>query len=215
MAWRSTTAEYSTKTLSRPQACERWNRGWSNPCEVSSPRIPRWTWSLMAVPPHQWQLAKNGYSLISKRQNPASNAPPRSPPHWPLSKAFRAKRIGVLTPYTAEINNISRRLHRLPTDFRCRCLARLTNHWIQQYRVLHRSRSKLGCAVLPNMGQVDVVFVSCTSVRLLETCAALEESLDIPVISSNQAMAWHALRLARIDDVLPQFGSLYRLPLPM
>jgi hypothetical protein len=27
-------------------------------------------------------------------------------------------------------------------------------------------------------------------------------------------MAWHALRLAGIEDSLGQFGSLYELPLP-
>jgi maleate isomerase len=33
------------------------------------------------------------------------------------------------------------------------------------------------------------------------------------VSSSNHAMAWHALRLAGIEDRLPQFGSLFTLPL--
>ena len=60
---------------------------------------------------------------------------------------------------------------------------------------------------------VDAIFVSCTSVRLMLVCAELEKSLGIPLTSSNHAMAWHALRLAGIDDKLGHFGSLYDLPL--
>ena len=60
---------------------------------------------------------------------------------------------------------------------------------------------------------VDAVFVSCTSVRLMQACAELEKNLGIPLTSSNQAMGWHALRLAGINDKLSHFGSLYELPL--
>ena len=61
--------------------------------------------------------------------------------------------------------------------------------------------------------EVDAVFVSCTSVRLMQACAELEKNLGIPLTSSNHAMAWHALRLAGIDDKLGQFGSLFELAL--
>ena len=61
--------------------------------------------------------------------------------------------------------------------------------------------------------ELDAIFVSCTSVRLMEACAELEKNLGIPLTSSNHAMAWHALRLAGIEDRLGQFGSLYDLPL--
>ena len=61
--------------------------------------------------------------------------------------------------------------------------------------------------------EVDAIFVSCTSVRLVEACAELERNLGIPLTSSNHAMGWHALRLAGIDDKLGHFGSLYELPL--
>jgi maleate isomerase len=37
--------------------------------------------------------------------------------------------------------------------------------------------------------------------------------LGKPVTSSNHAMAWHCLRLAGVDDALPQFGRLFTLPL--
>lgn len=58
---------------------------------------------------------------------------------------------------------------------------------------------------------VDAVFVSCTSLRVADQVAALEEKLGKPVLSSNHAMAWHALRLAGVDDPLPQFGRLFQI----
>ena len=36
-----------------------------------------------------------------------------------------------------------------------------------------------------------------------------ETELGKPVISSNQALGWHCLRLAGVNDRLPQFGSLF------
>jgi maleate isomerase len=56
---------------------------------------------------------------------------------------------------------------------------------------------------------VDAVFVSCTSLRLVEQVEALERETGKPVTSSNHAMAWHALRLAGIADKLPDRGRLF------
>jgi maleate isomerase len=55
------------------------------------------------------------------------------------------------------------------------------------------------------------VFVSCTSVRLAEAAADIEQEVGLPVTSSNHAMAWHALRLTGIEDNLPKLGSLFSL----
>jgi len=52
-------------------------------------------------------------------------------------------------------------------------------------------------------------FISCTSLRLVEQVVGIENEIGIPVTSSNHAMAWHCLRLAGVDDRLPEFGRLY------
>lgn len=38
---------------------------------------------------------------------------------------------------------------------------------------------------------VDAIFLSCTNLRTLSVIAALERDLDMPVLSSNQVLAWH------------------------
>ena len=126
--------------------------------------------------------------------------------------AFKARRIGVLTPYTAEVNKIvaeyiAARGYQVPVfgsfnEGQDTSVARITPASIES-----------AVRELLKHAEVDAVFVSCTSVRLMEACADLEKSLGIPLTSSNHAMAWHALRLAGIEDSLAQFGSLYDLSL--
>ncbi len=57
----------------------------------------------------------------------------------------------------------------------------------------------------------DAYLVSCTAVRSLEVVADLERDLGKPVLTSNQAAAWHALRSLGVKDVIPGFGRLLTL----
>lgn len=54
----------------------------------------------------------------------------------------------------------------------------------------------------------DALVLSCTDMRSVEIIARLEETVGKPVISSNQAMAFQAMRLAGIPDEIPGFGRL-------
>lgn len=56
----------------------------------------------------------------------------------------------------------------------------------------------------------DRVFVSCTNVRTLEILQSTEDELGIPIISSNQALAWHMLTSAGIAHHPEGFGRLFR-----
>ena len=122
--------------------------------------------------------------------------------------AFQAQRIGVLTPYTREVNKIvadyiTARGYEVPVfgsfnEGLDTNVARITPDSIER-----------GVREIRHHADVDMIFVSCTSVRLMAACAELEKNLSIPLTSSNHAMAWHALRLANINDDLSSFGSLY------
>jgi len=56
--------------------------------------------------------------------------------------------------------------------------------------------------------------VSCTSLRTFGIVADLEEELGRPVVSSNQALAWHLHRLAGVQDAVPGLGTLFEHGLP-
>jgi maleate isomerase len=127
-------------------------------------------------------------------------------------RAFGARRIGVLTPYRADVNRIvasyiAARGFTVPVfgsfnEEDDNIVARITPKSIKQ-----------GILAIRKRADIDAVFVSCTSVRLAEAAAEIEGEIGLPVTSSNHAMAWHALRLARYDEQLPRWGRLFTLPL--
>jgi maleate isomerase len=55
----------------------------------------------------------------------------------------------------------------------------------------------------------DAVFVSCTSLRALQVIDRAERQLGKPVVSSNQALAWHLMRLAGLTDTPEGAGQLF------
>lgn len=128
-------------------------------------------------------------------------------------KALGARRVGVLTPYRADVNAIvaayiAARGIEVPV---------FGSFNEQNDAVVSRiSQASLAAAVarLLDMAELDAIFVSCTSVRLAEAVVGLEEQFAIPLTSSNHAMAWHCLRLAGIDDIRPEHGRLFTRPLP-
>lgn len=58
----------------------------------------------------------------------------------------------------------------------------------------------------------EAVFVSCANIAAIEIIAELEKRLNKPVVTSNQAALWHALRTAGIGDNIPSLGRLLSLP---
>lgn len=57
----------------------------------------------------------------------------------------------------------------------------------------------------------DALFISCTAIRSAGLIASLEAELGLPVMTSNQVMAWHALRRLGLKDACPGFGRLMAL----
>ena len=54
--------------------------------------------------------------------------------------------------------------------------------------------------------EADAYFISCGNLRSIEAISKLERDFGKPVITSNQAGLWHALRLAKINAGGPAVG---------
>ena len=126
--------------------------------------------------------------------------------------AFKARRIGVLTPYPADVNRIVSDYIKA-RGFEVPVFGSFNESYDTVVSKITPQSIEAGVREIIRHAEVDAIFVSCTSVRLVDACAELEKNLGIPLTSSNHAMGWHALRLAGIDDKLGRFGSLYELPL--
>jgi maleate cis-trans isomerase len=61
-----------------------------------------------------------------------------------------------------------------------------------------------------NTPEADAVFLSGTGLPTVGVLEMLEQDLKKPVISSNQASLWQALRLAGVCQAITGFGSLLR-----
>jgi maleate isomerase len=54
----------------------------------------------------------------------------------------------------------------------------------------------------------EAYFISCANIRSTEVIEELEGALDRPVVTSNQAALWHALRMIRRNEFISSFGTL-------
>ncbi len=56
-------------------------------------------------------------------------------------------------------------------------------------------------------GSADALFISCTALHVAPVFDAISAGQDRPVLTSNQALAWHALRLAGVTASIPNVGT--------
>lgn len=57
--------------------------------------------------------------------------------------------------------------------------------------------------------EVDTVIVACTQMRAASVIRSLETETGKTIITSNQALCWHALRLAGCSDQIKGWGRLF------
>ena len=60
----------------------------------------------------------------------------------------------------------------------------------------------------------DAVFLGGGGLRAIAAIQALEDALARPVLSANQVLFWHALRLARVDEPIARYGQVFGRGLP-
>ena len=125
-------------------------------------------------------------------------------------EALGAQRVGVLTPYSAEVNAVVRAylIKRGATVAAFGTFDKPDNR--DAARIAPGAIAE-GIRALARSTTLDAVFVCCTSLRLSEFVADVEKEIEIPVTSSDHAMAWHCLRLAGVKDVVPGAGRLFEL----
>lgn len=121
-----------------------------------------------------------------------------------------AQRIALVSPYVASINELFR-AHIEADGIEVAHIASFNHSTDAEVaRIDHASlKSAILCAGAAD--DIDAVFVSCTSLNMCELTREVEQVLGKPVVSSNSAMAWHSLRLAGVQDPMPQWGRLFEV----
>lgn len=139
---------------------------------------------------------------------------PAAKPTTPITAAFAAfralsaKRIAVLTPYRSDVNKVLRQ-YILDAGFEVPVFGSFNQELDPLVARIDLPSLERAIVKLTAQAEVDMVFVSCTSIRMLEAVSKIEALTNLPVTTSNHAMAWHCLRLAGSNKELTQFGSLF------
>lgn len=124
-------------------------------------------------------------------------------------KALGARRIALLTPYVDSINQMMRGFI-LERGLAVPVVGSYNHDNDNEVARIDAASVRSAVLELGRHPSVDGVFVSCTSIRVAELVEPLEAELGKPLTSSNHAMAWHALRLAKVADAIPGWGRLFR-----
>jgi maleate isomerase len=151
---------------------------------------------------------------VNKIEQLVQKSCPGIPVTNPVSAALAAfsylgaKRISILTPYTEEVN--------------LEMAAYFTDHGIDVLNIAGFGyQSDIDMTGIPPQeiahaaGKVcnngaDLLFISCTAIRTSLVIESIEQAISKPVVSSNQALVWHSLKLVGYKQGIDGYGSLLK-----
>ena len=124
--------------------------------------------------------------------------------------ALGVRQLALVTPYPPEVT-LAMRDNLKRAGFDATIVASFNQS--DDFTVARISQKSVLDAILKagNSDLCDGVFVSCTSLRTLDILSHAESVLGKPVVSSNQALAWHMMRLSGITYQPEGFGRLFTL----
>lgn len=124
-------------------------------------------------------------------------------------RALGVHRLGIVSPYVASVAGPIRAGFEaagfdVPTT--------LSFGEAQEANVARIAAHSICDAARHVAGTEDLegLFLSCTNLRTLDVIDQLEQELGLPVVSSNQALAWHMAWLAGISRLQAPVGRLLR-----
>jgi maleate isomerase len=125
-------------------------------------------------------------------------------------RAVGARRVFMVTPYPDAVNEheigfLAHHGFAVPAYASFRCGV--------SDEIMALSSSDVAELVLANRGRIrgcDAVFVSCTNLLVLDQVERLEAELDLPLVTSNQASLWAALRRMGVATGQIGLGRVFR-----
>tara|TARA_R110001583_G_scaffold145931_1_gene297976 strand:- start:466 stop:1239 length:774 start_codon:yes stop_codon:yes gene_type:complete len=119
---------------------------------------------------------------------------------------FGAKRISILTPYTQAVNlDVAALFESMGIE-----VLNIAGFGFEDDTAMTfiTPQDIADAAVAVCDPKADLLFISCTALRASLVIGQIEKHLGKPVVSSNQALAWHSLQLVNYPAAVEGFGSL-------
>nr|WP_157714597.1 aspartate/glutamate racemase family protein [Pseudomonas sp. PB120] len=122
-------------------------------------------------------------------------------------RAQNMRRIGLLTPYPEEVIEVEREYFaglgiEVISALGRPCTTPVEQGSLPAQTWLDLAQGFRGMAL-------DGVLISCAGIQVAEVLATIEAQLELPVVSSNQALVWMCLQRLRIEREVRGFGSLF------
>jgi maleate isomerase len=123
---------------------------------------------------------------------------------------LKLKKIAIATPYTNHINGIAKKFF----EDHGYDVLNISGLGISDDLDIGRLQPGAAYQVAKSVdsSEAEGIFISCTNFRTIEILEKLEHDLGKPVISSNQATVWDALRRVGVREAINGFGKLLREP---
>lgn len=123
-------------------------------------------------------------------------------------KALEIHKVAIATPYSNEVNE---RAYDYFTSGGLTITNLIGLGIMNDYKISSLSPETVyNLATRAMTSDADALFISCTGLSTLPLIKILEQDLQVPVITSNQATFWHTLKIANIHSNLTQYGSLFQ-----
>jgi len=123
-------------------------------------------------------------------------------------EALNAARIVVATPYLDEINALEAEFLAKRGFDVLDIQGMNVEDGVDMGRIAPKFIAEYALAI--DRPEADAIFVSCGGIRTIDVIEDVERAAGKPVVTSNQALMWHCLRLAGIQDRLAGYGELFR-----
>jgi maleate isomerase len=123
-------------------------------------------------------------------------------------KKLHCTNIGIITPYPDEINyGIEKFFVKEGVNITAKASFKLENG-SEISRIPPSAIYQAGTEF--NKKDIDCLLISCTALRSQSILQDLEKEIEVPVISSTQALAWHSKKLVGVLQGHMQHGALMR-----
>ena len=125
-----------------------------------------------------------------------------------LKSALRhlgVRRVATASPYMEDVN-------RALSSYLAECSIEVVNsnplHRLQDHGIVPPSTIR-EAARMADVPEADAVIISCTGQKTADFISDLEDEIGKPVVTSNQATGWQALKMLGVKPHLPKRGKLF------
>ena len=118
------------------------------------------------------------------------------------------KKIVIAGPYIDEVNKEFKRFYE-GSGFKVLKVAGLQIEDLYEMGATKPSQA-YQIAVNAVVPEADGIFIACTNFRCSDVIEEIERDTGRPVVTANQATAWHLMKLLKINDPIEGYGQLLR-----